>query len=553
LKPKSYRIPFILLALGLILALGNNLRVQAASATPPADPEAQARAEFYARMEADILAGMSDPDNPSIPLAFTPCVSGFAGPYPCDNVDLMAFMPGSTIGGGSGNDVWGWTDPNDGTEYALMGLSSGTAFIDISNPSSPVYIGKLPGHNGSSSTWRSIKVYNDYAFIVSEAGGHGMQVFDLSRITNVLVPPVTFSEDVHYNQFGNAHTIAINEDTGYAIAAGSNTCSGGLHIVNIQNPEVPVFAGCFSADGYTHEAQCVLYTGPDVQHQGKDICFAYNENTVTIVDITNHALPVQLSETPYSGSGYTHQGWLTPDQKYVLVDDELDESNFGHNTRTRIFDVSDLDATGSFNPEFYDGPYGAIDHNLYIHNGFVYESNYTIGLRILDGADIPNGNLSEVAFFDMYTPSNSTSFNGTWSNYPFFESGIVLISGINEGLFIVKPVITPDYTLGADSVTLNVCAGNTAGTTITVGAGNGYTGTVSLSTAGLPAGAVSLFTPSSVAAPGTSALSVSVDVSVAPGSYPFTVEGDDGSIQHDTAMTLNVLNCNYFPIITNGP
>lgn len=370
------------------------------------------------------------------PLPFTPCVGGMAGSYPCENVDLMAFMPLATIGGGNGNDVWGWTDPQTGKEYAIMGRTNGSAFVDISDPVNPIYLGNLPTQTGNS-TWRDIKVYNNYAFIVSEASGHGMQVFDLTRLRSVPTPPVTFTVDAHYNQFGNAHNIAINEESGFAYAIGSGTCSGGLHMVNIQNPLAPTNAGCFSADGYTHDTQCVTYNGPDTDHVGDEICFNSNEDTVTIVDVTNKAAPVQLARQGYAGSAYTHQGWLTEDHTYFLVDDELDEQSHGHNTRTYIWDVSDLEAPtliGNF-----DSPVPAIDHNLYTKDGYVYQGNYRAGLRILDAANVASGSLTQYGYFDIYPTSNSAQFNGAWSVFPYYESGVVVVSGIEQGLFILRP------------------------------------------------------------------------------------------------------------------
>ena len=114
---------------------------------------------------------------------------------------------------------------------------------------------------------------------MSEARSHGMQVFDLKRLRNVTAPPVNFTETAHYNKVSTAHNIAINESTGFAYiigAAGKNSCSGGLHMVNIQTPTSPSFAGCFSADGYTHDTQCVLYNGPDATYRGREICFNSN-------------------------------------------------------------------------------------------------------------------------------------------------------------------------------------------------------------------------------------------------------------------------------------
>ena len=150
-----------------------------------------------------------------ITIGQTPCVNGTAGDYSCNGYDLQSFIPFSTFNAESGNDSWGWTDPQDGTEYALMGLNNGTVFIDISDPINPIYLGKLPTHT-TSTTWRDVKVYNNHAFIVSEAGGHGMQVFDLTRLRNVSNAPETFTEDAHYNGFGSSHNIVINEETGFA-------------------------------------------------------------------------------------------------------------------------------------------------------------------------------------------------------------------------------------------------------------------------------------------------------------------------------------------------
>lgn len=222
-------------------------------------------------------------------------------------------------------------------------MDNGTSFVDISAPVNPIYLGKLPTHT-SNSTWPDTKVYANHAFVVSEASGHGMQVFNLTQLRNVPNPPVTFAETAHYNQFGNAHNIAINKESGYAYAIGSNTCAGGPHVVNIQNPTTPTNAGCFSSDGYTHDTECVTYQGPDTAYTGHEVCFSSNEDTLTIVDVTNKSAPVQLSRTSYTGSSYTHQGWLTDDHTYFLLDDEGDETSFRHNTRTRIWDVSDPNA-----------------------------------------------------------------------------------------------------------------------------------------------------------------------------------------------------------------
>jgi choice-of-anchor B domain-containing protein len=379
-----------------------------------------------------------------VAMSNTPCVGGMAGPFPCRNINLASFLPLSDIGGGTVNDLWGWTDPTTGKEYALVGRSSGTAFVDLSDPYHPIYLGNLPRPTESSdSLWRGIKVYANHAFIVSEAANHGMQIFNLTRLRNVVSPPVTFTEDAHYSGFLRAHTIAINEETGFAYAAGSRagiTCESGLHMVDIHNPLAPVFAGCVGQDGYTHETQCVSYHGPDTIYLGHEICFSSNEDTLTIVDVTNKSAPVQLSRTTYTGVGYTHQGWLTENQAYFLLDDELDEVRTGVNSSTYIWNIADLDAPSMTG--VYRGPSTSIDHNLYIRGNRAYESNYRSGLRILDISNIGAASLSEVAFFDVFSIDDLPQFNGAWSNYPFFSSGIVIVGGIEQGLFVLMPTRT---------------------------------------------------------------------------------------------------------------
>ena len=374
------------------------------------------------------------PVQPLVAQGSTPCVNGHAGQYPCRKVDLMAFLPLNQIGGGAGSNINGWTDPDTGNEYAIMGRSNGTAFVDITDPANPIYLGNLPTHT-STSSWREIGVYRNYAFVVcDQCGNHGMQVFDLTQLRNVPTPPVTFSETTRYTGFLTTHTITINADTGFAYANGSNTCAGGPHMVDISDPLNPTFAGCNSIDGYTHDNQCVIYSGPDAEHQGQEICFESNEDTLTIVDVTDKSLPTIISRNSYQGVGYTHQGWLTPNQRHFVLDDELDEVFFSHNTWTRIFDVTDLDAP--IVRSIFKSTTPAIDHNQYVVGNLVYQSNYRAGLRILK---IPR--VREVAFFDIYPADDGPDFNGTWGNYPFFESGIVIVSGIEQGLFILKPTL----------------------------------------------------------------------------------------------------------------
>ncbi len=378
--------------------------------------------------------------------SITACTGGMAGTYPCSNVDLMAFLPLSQIGGGIGNDIWGWTDSGSGREFAIMGTTTHTAFVEITDSANPVYLGKLNLPGGvAESGWRDIKVYNDHAYIGSEALGSGMQVMSLAQLLNVPAPPVIFAQLTNYEGFSTSHNIVINEDTGYAYGVGinNNNCGRGLHFVDIIAPANPVPAGCFADDGYTHDAQCVVYGGSDPDYQGLEICFAYNVDTLTIVDVSDKNDPMQISRTSYVDQQYTHQGWLTDDHDYLLMDDELDEGSGGiNNTRTLIWDVRDLD--NPIHMANYAGVSTSRDHNQYVKGDYVYQANYTSGLRVLDISDIANGNLVEVGFFDIYPLNNLRNFSGAWSTYPFFDSGTVIVSGIEQGLFILEPKFVPE-------------------------------------------------------------------------------------------------------------
>jgi len=380
------------------------------------------------------------------------CDGGKSGIFSCEQVDLEAFLPNSAIGGKRGimlNDIWGWTDPQTNREYALVGRMDGTSFVDVTDASNPVYLGDLPLHEGATpNLWRGIKVYKDHAFIVADgAGPHGMQVFDLTQLRNVKNAPVTFIETAHYDKIWSAHTIAINEQTGFAYpvgnSAGGETCGGALHMIDIRNPTNPTFAGCFAdpstgiqRTGYTHETQCVAYKGPDTRYRGREICFNSSETAVGIADVTDKKAPKPISVASYPNTAYTHQGWLTEDQKYFYVNDEGDEiGGLVPRTRTLVWDVSNLEEP-VLTKEFL-GTTSATDHNLYVRGKYMFQSNYVAGLRVIDVSDPANPR--ETAYFDTVPFGEDVpGFAGTWTNYPFFKSGTIVVTSMREGLFIVK-------------------------------------------------------------------------------------------------------------------
>jgi choice-of-anchor B domain-containing protein len=401
-----------------------------------------------------------------------PCVDGMAGPFECDGIDLLSFVPQEDFDGAGVSDLWGWTDPETGDEYVIVGKTNGVALFRVTDPTAPTYVGELPNPAALQRIWHDIKVYDGHAFIVSESEPHGMTVFDLTRLRGV-TEPQEWDADAFYPLTSAAHNVVINEDTGYAYIVGGNAglvvpdvCLSGLHMVDIKDPKSPTFAGCYALEGgpgtaartvgepaedlspaaYVHDAQCVVYAGPDERYAGREICFNAAEDKVVIADVTDKLAPVTVGVTDYPDVAYAHQGWLTEDQAFLLVNDELDElggvdpdTGVGPNTRTIVLDVRDLENPTVHFEHVHETR--SIDHNNYVHQGLVYQSNYTSGLRVLDAAFIADPDrprLEPRAFFDTYPWSGDPTFDGTWSNYPFFESGTIAVSGIDEGLFLLR-------------------------------------------------------------------------------------------------------------------
>ncbi len=400
----------------------------------------------------------SDPDPPVPPppvaAQIVPCEGGFADGFPCDRVDLAAHVPirdlspGRTPAGLADdwavNDIWGWTDPQTGVEYALVGRHDGLAIVDLSTPTEPRPIAFM-GSPTSHTIWRDMKVYAGHAYVVAEITGHGVQVLDLTRLRG-LTKFTELGADARYREVSAVHNIAINEETGFAYAVGSNsggdTCGGGLHMIDLSDPKNPSFAGCYAAEGtgfrgtgYTHDVQCVVYRGPDGEHAGREICIGSNETAVVVSDVTDKANPVTVSTATYADHGYIHQGWLSEDHRYFYQNDELDElNNRVSRTRLLVWNVTDLDDPVLVKE--HRGPSEAVDHNLYVHEGLIYHSNYTFGVRILDISDPANP--MERGYFDTVPDRDDQTFGGSWSTYPWFESGIFAASSWDEGLFVLR-------------------------------------------------------------------------------------------------------------------
>ena len=353
--------------------------------------------DFWNKARADILsmetihARLSVANSPQACVGNSVTIDGTT--FSCNKVDFLSFISLRDLGISSlrsntnaASDMWGWFSPT-GREITIEALDNGVAFIDSTDPVNPVILAKMESGR-LASPWTDVKVYQNVAYVVKDTTSfestaqreYGVEVFDLLRLEGLLSRqdlPLSLAPDFVYTGHGKSHNLAVNPDTGFLYSVGTTTCNGGLHMIDLNtDPLAPTFAGCASSDGYTHDVECVLYTGPDTAFTGREICFAFNEDSLTIWDVTVKTSPVILSRTCYPEATYTHQGWLTDDMSMLLLDDELDEV-CGPNgagggrcdgtttralTTTYYIDVSDLSDPKPVGR--YEHPSNSIDHNL---------------------------------------------------------------------------------------------------------------------------------------------------------------------------------------------
>jgi choice-of-anchor B domain-containing protein len=424
--------------------------------------------------------------------------------FPCENIDFLSFIslkdleilePAHDLGfgfGASSADIWGWLSPS-GREITILSMDNGVAVIDGTDPVNPCIIAKMPTRRVVDK-WADVKVYKDTLYHVKDTGvqdndpdappgnaEYGIEVYDLKQLDQIdcSVPdyvPINLFPQFVSNVHGRSHNVAINPQSGLLYSTGAEKCAGGLVILDVKtDPMRPVQVGCADADGYTHDVQCLTYDGPDTRYTGSEICFAYNEDTLTIWNIDDPSNPVIVSRTLYPNQVYSHQGWVTDDLTRVLLDDELDEvcneENVDFislcaaletnelsgelNTTTNVFDIRDLE-----NPIFegaYVHPEKSIDHNLYIwgslhrrgHGGnppldpppivhYAYMNNYLAGLKVVDIRADDVTEWFQAGYFDIAPDKDGNEFAGAWSGY-MHPSGSYAISSIERGLFFLSP------------------------------------------------------------------------------------------------------------------
>lgn len=384
------------------------------------------------------------------------CVQGFAGQFPCRNVDFLAQIPLSAFSSrpASAANVWGFVDLNDNREYAVIGLRNGTAVVDVSDPANPREVATVAGN---MSSWREVKIYQHrdvttnryraYAYISTEAPGSGLQVIDLSGLPNSVALATTLTDTgrqhtVYVSNIDYSTNVALPGAEAFLYVAGSDVNNGAWRVYSLVNPARPQLVTAAPGGQYMHDSTSLYITDSraaqcEAGHNPCQVLVDFNENTVDLWDVTNKSQPVLLSSTSYPAATYTHSGWPSVDQRFLFVHDELEEIQRGFNTQLYTMNLDNLRAPSVVTS--YRGSTTTTDHNGYTKGTFYYVSHYRRGLAVFDAAD-PN-QLREVAQFDTFLApaANSAGTDGAWGVYPFFPSGTVVISDISNGLFLLKP------------------------------------------------------------------------------------------------------------------
>ena len=384
----------------------------------------------------------------------TPCVNGKAGIYPCKNIDLVSHVALADISlkPDAANDIWGHTDLNTGTEYAIIGLDNGTAVFSLADPTAPKEVGAIAG---SRTSWRDIKVlqfydanlarWRAYAYVSSE-GSDNIQILDLNQLpASVRLiasdKAVTSAHNVYISHVDYTTNTALDGLEPTLHIVGQKAVGGAFTTYGLKNPEAltPYFLNSNSVRAdYTHDAASMVVDDnraqQGCQRNSCTVLMDFNEQSVRLWDITTLTGAGALADLTYAQASYVHSGWWSEDKRFVFIHDELDERNHGLNTTVRVMNVDNLKQPVIVKE--WTGPTGAIDHNGYTRGNRYYISNYQRGTTILD---ITNpANPVEAGFFDSFPSSDSAAFNGVWGTYPYLPSGLVISADINSGLFVLR-------------------------------------------------------------------------------------------------------------------
>jgi choice-of-anchor B domain-containing protein len=364
---------------------------------------------------------------------------------------------------------------SDGKQYyAVLGAEYGTVFINYTD--NKLDEADFQFFPGAKSHWRECRSYNHpngntYAYVVTEGDAGtkgaepfgdfqgGIQIFKLKDSSVELV-------NTYVGNFNSAHTITIDKERGLAFVNGSNwrtkdhahgndhsTHLGGMRILDIEtDPENPRDIGFYNKS-YTHDSFALGEVNIPERFIFEDGNYkkipASKANIVYLADIfegyvrildTSDAHNPKLIDSLFTplGNQYpaTHNVWASEDKKWLFVTEETSGSSL------LVYDI-----TNPAKPRFVSGyrsklvANDSIAHNVMIKGEIAYVTWYKDGLRLIDVSNPVHP--EEIAYFDSSTKSFKSEnnlrdqFHGNWS-VDVDERGLIMISDIEEGLFILR-------------------------------------------------------------------------------------------------------------------
>lgn len=319
------------------------------------------------------------------------------------------------------NDVWGYAA--DGREYGLIGSRQFMHIIDVTDPANATEIVRL-NDAGGSSVWRDVKVYDTYAYMVTEAA-EGLQVIDLSNLPT--------SADVVFEStadFSSCHNIFIDTTSTpvklYAFGTNTSAQRDGIIVYSLANPATPVKLGqSILSGGYAHDGYVI-----------NDTLYANQEHRGLFVhDVSDPNNPMELGVLDgYAEEGYNHSCWRSANGKYLAMCDETVDKG------VKIVDVEDpldMEVEGLFRSTLL-APTSteSLAHNpFYLGDSLVVISYYGDGVQVWDVRNPATPR--RLAYYDT-NPMGTGYTVGVWGTYPYLPSGNILGSDEVTGLYVLK-------------------------------------------------------------------------------------------------------------------
>ncbi|CAN5600876.1 hypothetical protein BH11BAC2_BH11BAC2_13370 [soil metagenome] len=324
-----------------------------------------------------------------------------------------------TYGNNALSNIGGYVD-SSGNEYALVGYEQGLSIVNVTDPLNPVIAFNVPG---TSSIWREVKTWQNYAYVTTEGCCNGLQIINLGYLPDSVVTKTWKGDGPINNQLNTIHSLHI--DAGYAYLFGSNISNGAAIIADLSDPWNPTYAGT-TPGTYIHDG----YVRNDTLYS----CHIY-DGYFTVMDVTNKSNPVALA-TQSTPNQFTHNSWLNDAGTALFTTDEVSNSYLASYDITDLGNITELDRL-----QLTPGS-GSIIHNTHTINDYEVISWYKDGIAIVDVARPDN--MIVVGSYDTYPQGSGDGFNGCWGVYPYLPSGNLVVSDIDNGLF----VITPTYIRG---------------------------------------------------------------------------------------------------------